>query len=384
MSSGGIRLTLLVGANVPAPAPAALIDALESVEVSHSDEERSGFQLNFRVGRVGQGGAGDQSDYALLSSPKLETNNRVILIVHFGAMPKVLMDGVITHQQLAPGTEPGTSTLTVTGEDLTLVMDQENKQTEHVGQGELVIVFKILSRYSRFGLIPAVIPPKVFDVPVPTDRIPVQTGTDLAYLREMAGRHGYVFYVKPGPAPFTNTAYWGPPFLSLVTPQHALTVGMGQFTNVDSIHFENDSLQPALVTGKVQDRKTNKVSQVVISSTRRIPLAKKSVLTTQRKNARKVLFRDSGLTLSQARDRAQAMTDESMDRVVTVTGDLDTLRYGHVLEARKLVGLRGVGQTYDGLYYVKSVTHNLRQGAYTQSFTLTREGWGSTVPRVYV
>jgi hypothetical protein len=383
VSGAGIRLTLLAGANVPAPVPPALIDALESVEVSHSDSERSGFQIHFRVGRVGQGGAGDQKDYALLSSPKLATNNRVILVVHFGALPKVLMDGVITHQQLAPGTEPGTSTLTVTGEDLTLVMDQENRQAEHPAQGEMVIVFKILGRYSRFGLIPAVIPPKTFDVPVPTQRIPVQSGTDLAYLREMAGRHGYVFYVKPGPAPFTNSAYWGPP-IRFGTPQHALTVGMGHFANVDSIHFENDALQPTLVSGKVQDGKTNKVSPVVINATRRLPLAKNSVLTTQRKNARKVQFRGSGLTLAQARGRAQAMTDESMDRVVTVTGDLDTLRYGHVLEARKLVGLRGVGQTYDGLYYVKSVTHRLRQGAYTQSFTLTREGWGTTVPRVFV
>ncbi|HEX3530691.1 MAG TPA: hypothetical protein VH988_26810 [Thermoanaerobaculia bacterium] len=383
MSGAGIRFTLLTGANTPVPAPPSLIDALESVEVSHSDADRSGFQIQFRVGRVGQGGIGNQNDYALLASPSLATNNRVILVVHFGAFPKVLMDGVITHQQLAPGMEPGTSTLTVTGEDLTLVMDQENKQAEHPAQGEMVIVFKILGRYSRFGLIPAVIPPKVFDVPVPTDRIPVQSGTDLAYLREMAGRYGYVFYVKPGPAPFTNTAYWGPP-IRFGTPQHALTVGMGHFTNVDSIHFENDSLQPTLVTGKVQDRKTNKVSPVKIFSTLRLPLAQKSVLTTQRKNARKVPFRDSGLTTSQARARAQAMTDESMDRVVTATGELDTIRYGHVLEARKLVGLRGVGKSYDGLYYVKSVTHRLRPGAYTQSFVLTREGTGTTVPGVFV
>jgi len=46
------------------------------------------------------------------------------------------------------------------------------------------------------------------------------------------------------------------------------------------------------------------------------------------------------------------------------------------------VGVRGVGSTYDGLYYVQSVTHRIRPGSYKQSFTLTREGVGSTVPRV--
>jgi hypothetical protein len=376
----GIRLTLLAGAHVPAPVPAVLIDALESVEVSHNDEERSAFQIHFRAGR---GGRGDQKDFPLLSSPKLATNNRVIVIVHFGVVPHVLMDGIITHQQLAPGEEPGTSTLTVTGEDLTVVMDREDRQAEHPAQSEGVIVAKILGRYARYGLIPKIVPPKTIDVPVPTDRVPKQSGTDLAYLRQIAGRHGYVFYLAPGPVPFTNTGYFGPP-IRFGRPQHALTVGMGHFTNVDAIHFENDAMQPMLVEGKVQDRKTNKVSPVRIFATRRLPLAAKSVLTTQRKDARKVPFRESGLTAAQARGRAQARTDESMDRVVTVTGDLDSVRYGHLLEARKLVGLRGVGETYDGLYYVKSVTHKVRPGSYKQSFTLTREGTGTTVPGVFV
>jgi hypothetical protein len=38
-----------------------------------------------------------------------------------------------------------------------------------------------------------------------------------------------------------------------------------------------------------------------------------------------------------------------------------------------------VGFNYDGLYYVKSVTHKINMGDYKQSFTITREGLGSTV-----
>jgi hypothetical protein len=383
VSGEGIRLTLLLGANVPTPAPPNVLDALESVEVSHSDDERSGFQLHFRVGRVGEGGVGNLRDFDLASSPRLATFNRVILVVLFGGLPKVLMDGVITHQQLEPGGASGTSTLTVTGEDLTHVMDIETKPTEHPAQSEVVIVAKILARYARYGLIPKIVPPKTIDVPLPTERIPVQSVTDLAYLREMADRHGYVFYVTPGPVPLTNRAYWGPP-IRFGRPQHALTVGMGHFTNVESIHFEHDAQGPTLVNGRVQDGKTNRVTPVRTTVSTRLPLARDSVLTRQRKNARKVPFRQSGLTAASARSRAQRETDTSMDRVVTATGELDTLQYGHVLESRNLVGLRGVGETYDGLYYVKSVTHLLRAGAYAQRFVLTREGLGTTVPGVLV
>ena len=42
--------------------------------------------------------------------------------------------------------------------------------------------------------------------------------------------------------------------------------------------------------------------------------------------------------------------------------------------------MRGVGGSYDGPYYVKSVTHTVRIGQYKQSFTLTRDGVGALFP----
>jgi len=58
------------------------------------------------------------------------------------------------------------------------------------------------------------------------------------------------------------------------------------------------------------------------------------------------------------------------------------VRYGRVLRARQLVGVRGAGAAFDGLYYVKSVTHTIKHGNYKQDFTLVRNGLLSTVPRV--
>ena len=60
------------------------------------------------------------------------------------------------------------------------------------------------------------------------------------------------------------------------------------------------------------------------------------------------------------------------------------LRYGRVLKARRLVGVRGAGTAFDGLYYVKSVTHSIKRGEYKQSFTLVRNGLISTLPAVPV
>ena len=67
---------------------------------------------------------------------------------------------------------------------------------------------------------------------------------------------------------------------------------------------------------------------------------------------------------------------------ISGSGSLDVVRYGYILRARMLVGVRGAGLAYDGLYYVDSVTHNLKRGEYKQSFTLSRDGLISITPRV--
>ena len=91
-----------------------------------------------------------------------------------------------------------------------------------------------------------------------------------------------------------------------------------------------------------------------------------------------------GLSQVQALAHAQGVTDASVDNVVTATGELDALRYGDVLQARGVVGVRGAGSTYDGNYYVKRVTHVLGDGEYRQRFTLTREGVGALTPLVRI
>jgi hypothetical protein len=68
--------------------------------------------------------------------------------------------------------------------------------------------------------------------------------------------------------------------------------------------------------------------------------------------------------------------------VVTVDGTLDVVRYGQVLRARSLVGVRGAGLAFDGMHYVDKVTHKLKPGEYKQSFTLKRNALISDLPTV--
>lgn len=378
MIAQGIHLTLLIGPTIPVPAPTMLSESLKSAEVTCSDDARTGFQLTFEVGRSGPA---DLLDYPALLNPLLQPFTRVILIVTVNAVPHVLLDGIVTDQQLSPGERPGSSTLTVTGGDITVMMGLEERSVEHPAQDESIIAEMIILSYAQYGLIPLVIPPLTLDPPIPIDRVPGQQGTDLDYLNTMAARFGYAFYVIPGPVPGANIGYWGPP-IRVGIPQRALTVNMGHETNVDSISFQYNALAPTLVSGHVQDRLTNEVIPVETFFSTRLPLSTEPAILFNEPNVRSQQFRMGGVNVMQAFARAQGITDASVDQVVTATGEADTLRYGDILTPRGLVGLRGAGYSYDGLYYVKSVTHNVARHEYKQRFTLTRDGVGSTVPMV--
>ncbi len=91
----------------------------------------------------------------------------------------------------------------------------------------------------------------------------------------------------------------------------------------------------------------------------------------------------SKLTPTKALLKGLAQASRSAD-AVTASGSLDVSRYGRPLKARRLVGVRGAGPAFDGLYYVRSVTHQIQRGSYKQSFELSRNGLVSTVPRVPV
>jgi hypothetical protein len=373
----GIHLTLLIGPTVPVPAPPELLESLQQVKVTHDDSGVSGFEITFRVGRSGPL---DLIDYGILRNPLLlRPMNRVVILVTFGVVPQVLMDGFITHQDLSPGSSPGTSTLTVKGEDAGVMLDQDEKSAEHPAQDETIIANKIILSYAQYGLIPLVIPPLIIDPPVPVERIPGQQHTDYEYLTKMAKRHGHVFFITPGPAPMMSTAYWGPP-PRISVPQKALSVDMGAETNVEQISFSSNARAPVLMEGRVQDRLTNKSVPVKTVASTRVPLVAEPAW--KQSKVRRHQFRESGLSAPQAFGRSQAETDASSDATVEANGELDALRYGAILQARALVGMRGVGGRHDGLWYVRKVEHTVKIGEYKQQFTLAREGWGTLTPVV--
>jgi hypothetical protein len=374
-----VQLSLMMGPVFPLPVPRAAIDALAEVEVKIEDVGQSGFQLTFSIDK--------QSPLQILflltgGMPLLFM--RVVLVATVNGVANVLMDGVVTNNQISPGDKGSNSTLTITGKDLTALMAQSNWTgfpfPACPAEGRVAL---LLLKYAIFGVLPLIIPSVLIDVPIPTDRIPSQQGTDLEYIRYLAEQVGYVFYVDPGPVPGTSKAYWGPQ-VKVGPVQPALSVDLDAYTNVESMHFTFDQEKNRIPFVYTYNEETGVTIAIPIPPITPLnpplgvipPLPTNIMgdLTPMRDDiAKRPVSQAIMMGLAAASQYAEAVSCE---------GSLDVTRYGGVLNARQLVGVRGAGPAFDGLYYVKSVTHKIKRGEYKQNFTLTRNGLVSTVPTV--
>ncbi len=371
----GVHLTLMIGPAVPIPVSREVLDALTAVTVTTSDDAPSVFQLQFTLKT-----SSPLHTIFLLSGGSPIPLVRVVIVATVNGTPQVLIDGVMTNHEIGPGPNPASATLTVTGEDLTRVMDYiDFSGVPYPAMPAEVRVLLILAKYAGFGVIPLVIPSVLIDVPIPVQIIPRQQGTDLAYVRQLADEVGYVFYMDPGPAPGTSVAYWGPP-IKVGVPQQALNAPtMDGFANMStgSLSYRSDVKKiPVLFV-----QEPNSKAPIPIPIPDITPLNPPLGLIPPFPTG----IEPVGGTAKYGPIRAALIGMARAARfadAVSATGSLDVARYGRLLKARGLVGVRGVGVAFDGLYYVKSVTHTIRRGEYKQNFTLTRNGLVSTVAKV--
>ncbi len=373
----GVNLTLMIGPAVPVPVPQTILEALTSVTVtSASGETESGFELKFTLSN-----RSPLHTVFLLSGGAMLPIMRVIIIVTISGTPHVLMDGVILNQAVTPGSDGGNSTLTVKGTDLTAVMDLiDFSGIPYPAMPNFARVALILLKYAALGIIPMVIPEIVTDIPIPISRIPRHQGKDLGYINKLARESGYVFYLDPGPAPGTSVAYWGPE-IKVGVPQPALNINMDAHTNVESLNFTFDKDRKKMPVVFFHEEKTKAFFGIPIPDISPLnpPLGLVPPIPPKLEPLLESIFASPLQALMMGMAEAARTSD-----AVFVSGNLDVLRYGRPLKSRKLVGVRGAGPAFDGLYYVKSVTHSIKPGEYKQSFQLARNGLLSTVTKVPV
>ncbi|MFQ5525103.1 MAG: hypothetical protein ACE5GX_02470 [Thermoanaerobaculia bacterium] len=394
MSSSSIKIQLLMGPVVPVPAPTVISEALSQVEITRKDEAPSGFQLTFHARKEGSG-----IDYSIADHPLLLPFNRVIVVAWLGSFYKVLMDGYITNRELSPPEGDGAARLTVTGEDVSVKMDMVEVSFSYPFFPKLAQVFAIMARYAALGVVPMPIP-VLGDLP-DIDTTDQQVTTDRKFLQQLAGLVGYKFSVLPGPAPGLNLAYWGPPN-RLLPPQVPLTINLGSRTNVESMSASHNGLAPRLQYGtclvgdlpmpfagvgvtRIPPFAVEPLGRLMFAPLALVPETLPAWLPILAVRGKYTCYNrvDSYMEVLK---KAEGEANLEGEETVTLQGELDTALYGSILTSPGIVGVRGMGISFDGFYVVKEVVHsiNLDHGSlqFKQKFTLTREGMITTTPAV--
>jgi hypothetical protein len=188
---------------------------------------------------------------------------------------------------------------------------------------------------------------------------------------------GAVFYLDPGPSVGASLAYWGPDLTKMFGgTQSAISIDFDGATTLDQLSFSYDGTLATNYLVTIIEQNTQLPIPIPLPSIALLKAPQAAHVPTPLKytQLRPIANQDPiGAALA-----GLGKLFESSD-VVTASGQMDVLRYGKVFKARQLCAVRGGGAYYDGLYYVKSVTHDIKRGEYKQSFSLARGGTGSSV-----
>jgi phage protein D len=275
-----------------------------------------------------------------------------------------VFSGYITH--VKPSFDPDLTrcTLEVWGMDGSVLMDREEKLKDWPDKKDSDIAAEIFRLY---GFTPITENTRVIhDEAVATI---IQRETDIQFLRRLALRNGFECYVEGA------TGYFRPPQLS-APPQPVLAVQCGDKTNVRRFALEVNALTPANVAMFQLDRADKSVLDVTAETSRQSALGRTKAAGLLAAGMNPALVVVGGVVAT-GQPEMTALCQGLYEQgawFVTGEGEVAANDYGHVLKARQTVTIKGIGETYSGIYYITHVTHSFTPKGYTQHFRVKRNG----------
>jgi hypothetical protein len=384
---GGITITLLFG-TPPVPAPAALINAMQRIEIETSTELASMFRMRFGMNQS------PGTDWDLVGQQYQDTLFRpftpVQIRIKVGIdFPQAIINGYVAGEQVIYDEVGGNSAIEVAGMDATMLMNLEEK----VMAWPLPDSDIAAQIFAQYGITPMV-SPTLASISA-NEGTTTQRGTDIRFLRRLAQRNGYDCFVLPDPLTGADVGYFAPAGNDGGAPDAVLNVRMGPQTNVSEFKIRYDMTRPTTAIAMGLDAKTRTPSVFpALSAATPPPLAglypsglpmglEDAVLRSFGPQSQPLIlpaetgqFTAPGLAAA-----TQAIVNRSSWAVMaegTVGPDVGVLRPGST------VNVRGVGLFFNGSYYVTRVNHAIDTDSYVQKFEAQRNAVMMTRAELFV
>ena len=156
--------------------------------------------------------------------------------------------------------------------------------------------------------------------------------------------------------------------------QPILAVHFGSETNISNFSVQVDAMAPVNV-GMFQIHRLNKEGTDV-----NIEIGEQTVLGAMDSAGILAAGMDAGQVYVGCNSTADVTEMEALcrglyhrsDWFITAQGEVDANVYAHVLMPRKPITVKGIGETYSGVYYVNHVTHRFSGSGYKQFVRMKR------------
>ena len=329
---------------------------LDFLEVEQDDDLANMFKLRLLIRQQ------SDSTWSHLDDERLVAWKAVTVTAGFESGTEELLSGYITHVKPHFDPDPNLCTVEIWGMDGSVLMDQEEKLKDWPDKKDSDIAAEIFGLYN--------FAPDVEDTVVIHDEAMstiIQRETDMQFLKRLALRNGYECFVHGTRGIFRK------PFID-EQPQPVLAIHFGDKTNVSRFSLEVNSLAPTNVAMFQVDRSNKEIIDVAIERSLQFPLGATDSpsLLGRGVDPGKIYI---GMNAATGNPEMTALCQglfHQAEWFVSGEGEVTSDLYGHVLQPRKPVTIKGIGETYSGVYYVTHVTHSFTSSGYTQFFRVKR------------
>ena len=328
---------------------------LIQLEVELDDDLASMFRLRLSMLQTAEG-------WTSLDDENLKVWAPVTITAGFEDDNEELLTGYVTHVKPNFSANPEQAYLDVWGMDASVMMDRVEVLKEWPSKKDSDIATEIFQSYS--------LTPQVEDTSFVHDEAVstiIQRETDMQFLKRLALRNGYECYVQG------SDAYFGLPTIDEET-QPLLAVHFGSETNIHNFSISVDAMTPVNVGMTQIDRLNKETIEVNIETSEQTSLGATDaagILSTGMDAGQVYVGCNSVASQTEMESLCKGLYHRS-EWFVSAQGEVNANNYAHVLMPRKPITVKGIGETYSGVYYVNHVTHVFTGNGYTQRVRMKR------------
>jgi hypothetical protein len=306
-------------------------------------------------------------DFPLLADSRIDAGSELTIVEPIGSTNNTLVKGPVVAQQIHIAQSGGGSWVEVHGADSSIKMDRESKAAVWTDTSDSDAVSSILSTYS--------LSPDTDSTDaqhMETKHTLVQRDTDLQFVRRLARRNGFLFWITCD-GDGNETAHFKRPALD-GDPASELIINLDG-NNLQWFDLDWDVERPTSATAADVDLSDESDIDGSVDKSPLTPLgtsALSDIVTDTRSLHIVAPVDDSGDLQSRSEG---ALIDAGWFVRARCETTLSALK--SIVHAHTVVNVRGLGSRHSGKYFVAAVKHTIDQTAHHMEIELVRNAWGN-------